>query len=129
MSSYNEWPDNRPLVKVRPVTSALEAYGLGRRAGEKGEHREVRKILLPPEVQAYFPLQQPGAVTRWDAFRAYTLGTPSDNIILTSQLPDSLLVVELGCVHQYEMQHPHFLMVNKFTCIHCGHSYEIDHGD
>lgn len=130
MSAYNEWPINKKLVSVELETGAILAYRLGHRAGASQQHREVRKALLPDDVQHWFPNYQGGAITRWDVATPYSPGgRSSPNLVLTSQLPQGLLVVELGCAHTYTINTPHFLMVNKYTCTLCGHTYQLDHGD
>jgi len=125
-SSYNEWPINKDLVGVELIKHHTDCYAYGQAVGRSGQHREVRKSLLPEEVQWYFPKHQGGAVTRWDVFKPYTM---SDNMVFVSSLPDGILVAELGCTHEYHTEQPHFNAVTIYHCTLCGHRYEIDHGD
>lgn len=125
-SSYNEWPVNKKLVGVELTTHPADIYAFGQAAGRSQQHREVRKALLPKDVQWYFPKHQGGMIIRWDVFQPYT---GCDNMVFTSMLADGLLVVELGCTHDYKTEQPHFNAVTVYTCTRCGHRYEIDHGD
>ena len=129
-TQYNEWPINKDVVSVSVIYKVSEAFNYGQQAGEFGAHREVRKALLPPVVQEYFPRYQGGATTRWDIFPPHVYnGQPSDNLVFTSIVDAGLLVVELGCDHKYLITEPHFADVRRYLCTKCAHTYHIDHGD